>query len=295
VYNNGFAGPDRGHGHGIYCQNRDGLQKFSDNIIFNQFGLGIHGYTENSALKHFLVQRNIIFNNGRLAGQPRTAGEQILFGSPKSKIVIEDLRLLDNCIYLPADVTATALLRPDYGSCGKKDVTIVGNYLAGSGTIVSAQGFESVVFTNNLLYSAAGPLLRAPTGTGSIISNNALYCLGHRANGDFINAVPPNRVFVHPNAYEPKRAHITIFNWSNFDAVRVDVSNVLCAGDRYAIRNAQDYFAAPVLVGTYAGQPLDLPLTNLTVAVPTGWKSLPAGKEFNVFILSGTATPARSE
>ena len=46
IYNNGWNAPDRGHGHGLYVQNLNGLMHLSDNIIFNQFGLGIHGYTE---------------------------------------------------------------------------------------------------------------------------------------------------------------------------------------------------------------------------------------------------------
>jgi len=34
IYNNGWTGPDRGHGHAIYAQNRNGFKKLTNNIIF---------------------------------------------------------------------------------------------------------------------------------------------------------------------------------------------------------------------------------------------------------------------
>jgi hypothetical protein len=94
------------------------------------------------------------------------------------------------------------------------------------------------------------------------------------------------------SAYEPKRANIIVYNWSAASSVMADVSHVLGVGDAYEVRNAQDYFAAPVLRGTYNGGGLDLPMTNLTVAVPTGWTDTSAvprtGTQFNVFVLQGS-------
>ena len=46
LYYNGYDAPDRGHGHGIYVQNETGTKRLVDNVIFGQFGIGIHGYTE---------------------------------------------------------------------------------------------------------------------------------------------------------------------------------------------------------------------------------------------------------
>jgi len=59
--------------------------------------------------------------------------------------------------------------------------------------------------------------------------------------------------------------------------------------------NAQNYFGLSVLIGTYTGAPLSLPMTNLTVAVPNGWTNTNAvpdpGPQFNVFILIGNTPP----
>jgi hypothetical protein len=61
---------------------------------------------------------------------------------------------------------------------------------------------------------------------------------------------------------------------------------VLKPGARYEVRNAQDFFAPPVLSGTYDGQPLRLPMYGLGVAQPIGSSGLqPTGPGFNVFVL----------
>jgi hypothetical protein len=93
-------------------------------------------------------------------------------------------------------------------------------------------------------------------------------------------------VFVRPNAYEPGRANIVVFNWDLKSTVGVDMSTVLSTGTLYEVRNAQDFFAVPVLSGVYAGGTLSLPMTGLTVAAPIGGRTpAPTGPEFNAFVL----------
>jgi len=318
IYNNGWNAPDRGHGHGLYVQNLDGVMHLSDNIIFNQFGVGIHGYSQGSSLKHFLVERNVVFDNGRIATYPDpNIKEQILFGGGPP---VQDLRILNNYVYVPLDQNST-LLRLDYAANSNDDVVVANNYLAG-GTgggnyAVSALDYQSVAFTNNTVYSSNGYLLRLQPHAGYAVDRNAYY---GNANANFNNGssqynfagwqsatgfdshsgyltstAPANKVVVNPNAYEAKRANIIVYNWSNADTVNVDVSSVLNVGDPYEVRNAQDYFAPPVLAGTYTGGPLVLPMTDLTVAVPTGWSSSATpttGRQFNVFVLIGSTTSA---
>lgn len=95
----------------------------------------------------------------------------------------------------------------------------------------------------------------------------------------------PN-VIVRQNQYDPTRAHIIVYNWDGRSSVEANLSSVLKVGDRYEIRNAQNYFAAPVLAGTYDGNAVRLPMTGLAVAAPVGLKSpAPTGPQFNVFVL----------
>lgn len=315
IYSDGWTAPDRGHGHGIYTQNLNGTKHLSDNIVFNHFGLGIHGYTVNSFLQNYLVERNAVFNNAHFVGYPNVdTGEQILFGGGTK---ITNLKILDNCLYHALDLHGP-MLAPDYGAVANNNITVIGNYIAGGSGggnyLVSARSYDSLVFTDNTLYSTNGCLLRLRAVPGYTVDKNAYYgtvdrsfrngrtqedfagwraATGFDAHSRFFQSVrPPDKVFVNVNAYEPKRANIIIYNWSRAGNVAVDVSRVLSVGDEYEVRNAQDYFAAPVLSGTYTGGLLGLPMTNLTVAIPHGWTDTNAvprtGVEFNVFVLMGS-------
>ena len=63
------------------------------------------------------------------------------------------------------------------------------------------------------------------------------------------------KVFVRPNAYEAGRANITVYNWDGVEHASTSTSAASSSpGDGYEVRNAQDFFGAPVLTGTYNGR-----------------------------------------
>src|SRR5260370_20228444 len=93
------------------------------------------------------------------------------------------------------------------------------------------------------------------------------------------------QVFVRPNQYEPGRATITVVNWVTAATLSVDLSAVLYPGAVYEIRNAQDYFAGPVLAGTFTGSPIVMPMSGLSVAVPMGFDAPSLGSDLQVFVL----------
>jgi hypothetical protein len=103
---------------------------------------------------------------------------------------------------------------------------------------------------------------------------------------------------INPNAYEPKRATVAVYNWSDSDEIAVDLSNILSNGDAFVVRNAQNVFGPTVLTGTYAGDPIKLPMTNLIVAIPNGFAMTNAvpqtGKQFNVFVIIGSSSQPRA-
>jgi len=325
VYNNGWAGPESAHGPGIYCQNRSGERRLRDNIVFNQFSPGILCYTVNSFLRNITFERNVVFDNAHMAADStKDTGEQALFGGG---IQIERLRIVDNCFYHGLDLHGPSV-RADFGTVSNIDVTFVGNYLAGGSGggnyLASAMRYQSVVFSNNTLYSTNGFLVNLEPRPGFAVDFNSYYGNGNRNFGVvttsnmtqlgfadwqtgtgfdrhsryFQSVAPPNKIVVNPNAYEPKRATIVVYNWSHSDEVSVDVHDVLSNGDAFVVRNAQDFFAPPVLAGTYTNHPLTLPMTNLTVAIPNGLANTNAvprtGKEFNVFVLIGVSSRPQS-
>src|SRR5260370_19173572 len=78
-------------------------------------------------------------------------------------------------------------------------------------------------------------------------------------------------VVVRPNPYEPGRGHIVVYNWDLNDSVQVDISGLgLTVGDRYEVRNAQNYDQV-MISGIFDGGSLVLSMTDQSVAVPIGW------------------------
>jgi hypothetical protein len=98
-------------------------------------------------------------------------------------------------------------------------------------------------------------------------------------------------IFLRRNLYERGRANLIVYNWDRLPSISVDVSSVLPRNRPFELRNAQDFLAPPVLSGTFTGQNLEVPMTNLTVArvnTPAGGALVtpPAtGPVFNVFVL----------
>lgn len=90
IYNNGWIGPDRGHGHAIYTQNKTGVKRLVDNIMFAQFSYGIHAYGSKAAfLLGYHIEGNVAFLNGAPAGKnSRTPGILVGGGSPADNITV---------------------------------------------------------------------------------------------------------------------------------------------------------------------------------------------------------------
>jgi hypothetical protein len=127
-------------------------------------------------------------------------------------------------------------------------------------------------FLNSLSYGFSG--WQAVTGC----DRNSIFVMGD---------LHGTRVFVRPNLYEPGRANIVVYNWDNLDNVTVSIGSMLPVGWGFEVRNAQDIHAPPLLRGVFNGQLLQLPMTNLTVAVPNGPMVTPppTGPTFNAFVV----------
>ena len=106
-------------------------------------------------------------------------------------------------------------------------------------------------------------------------------------NNTYLSSRPSGtRIVIRPNQYEAGRAHVTVYNWDLMSTVSVDLTGILAVGTAFEVHNAADFFGAPVLVGTYAGGSITLPMTGLSVAAPVGLTAPPAtGPELNVFVV----------
>jgi hypothetical protein len=310
IFNGGWQGasPDRGHGHGIYTQNNTGTKLIRENIIFNQYGFGFHAYTEGSYINGYLLEGNVAFNNGQPVRE-RSRAANILVGGLKPA---ERIKLINNYTFHPP-ATDSVNVQLHYYAPGNRDLTVQGNYFAGGNSTVSVKEWTGARFTDNTLtgrWGLLGLYLPAGLAASTYAWNNNRYfqdgppttpfnfagrylslaqwqqATGLDGDSRFTQGTAPLAVFVRPNQYEPGRAHIIVYNAELRTYVDADVSGVLKPGARYEVRNAQDFFAPPVLSGTYDGQPLRLPMYGLGVAQPIGSSGLqPTGPGFNVFVL----------
>lgn len=274
--NNGWEGTDKGWNHGIYTQNRTGTKRIVDNIVFNQFSHGIHAYgSENAYLDNFHIEGNILFNNGGLSVAEGYARNLLLGGGR----VAQNARILNNYTYYPATA------RDGSNNIG---------YEAGCNNLV-AQGNQFV-----------GPVaMRMNNCTNATVSGNLFYgeitgfTQSQYPSNTYTRQRPTaNRIFVRPNKYESGRANIVVYNWLNQSSVSVNPGSVLNDGDVYEVIDAQNYFGAPIVKGTYYGGNIVIPMTSTAVTQPVGSGPIPAAHtsvEFGAFVLrrvSGTTAPA---
>jgi len=310
VYNNGWAAPDNAEGHSFYVQSNNGTRQIEDNVAFNSSGANFHIYDDVSGmrLQGITLDGNVAFNAGALQ-QVRTYRDWVV-GVDAPALSADRIILKNNMGYYPP--TSSAFREVQIGRDGVNgSVALLNNYLplglmmnnwtiaAVAGNVFAVQSANYIVRLNQTQVPLASAwndnnYSRSTAGV-DFLGNSTEYgfydwqsATGYDNHSTY-NVVNPSgtRVFVRPNRYEPGRANIVVYNWDNLSEVSVDLRSALAPGAAYEVRNAQDFFAAPVLSGVFDGQPLPLPMEGLTVAAPKGplLTPPPTGRTFNVFVL----------
>jgi len=308
ISHNGWKGPDRGHGHAIYAQNESGTKRIEDNILFNQFGSGIHCYgSEKAALNDFHIEGNVSFNNGCLTKpEERTSALLLGGGTPVRRGTV-----VGNFTYGGSSRFGYSL------STTNEDLKLVGNYFVGN---VSVCNFANVTARQNTVVQPNGlvHLQQSPENdlalwtwdentyyrTGTAYADFELQ-IGPRSRGhtedewrrntgldrhsQFHRGRPTQtRVFVRPNRYEPGRGHLVIYNWETSKTVDVDLSGVLQAGQKFRIVSAQNFYGLALVTGMFRGDPVRIPMQPVAPAAPVGMSDFPlpiTEPEFGVFVV----------
>lgn len=86
--------------------------------------------------------------------------------------------------------------------------------------------------------------------------------IGFDQKATIVSNPTDNAVFVLPNAYEPGRAHIAIYNWSGHPTTTINLSTVMPPGTAYQLYNPQEAFGRPVQEGVYEGLAIVVPSPN---------------------------------
>jgi len=305
---------DQRHGHGIYTQNDRGTKTIRDNIIFNQFGWGLHAWPAPGDVKGYDIEGNAFFNNGVLS-RPTQVNNNVFVGS-HAPFHPERIQVANNYTYdFPKETpgekfyeAGVCLLCTDTRPQAGDDLTVQDNYFVGGTPVLAIGSWQSIVMSANTFVGQKGFVAFAGSETvggrqfrweqnryfgagldygeehhiGFLAENRVLEFHGWSEktgldrNSSFSPELPTGvDIFVRPNQYEPGRANIIVYNWKRQERVDVDLRAVLKPGDHFVVLNVQDYLGEPVLAGIYDGRPVSLPMTGLKVAVPMGRSTAP--------------------
>ncbi len=310
IYNNGYqnVAPDRGHGHGLYLQGPYGTKKAYGNIVFNQFGYGLHAYMENqTVLCGMDIQNNIFFRNG-IISRGNVLMPNFWIGALNPT---ENAIAISNRTYHPPKTTTIDDVQFGHGIVPNKNLIVANNFFAGGGLL--CRYWSNGVVTNNVFILGANvqvknglvnndpyvwnrnkyyfPFAR-PKPFYFWATNNwnfADWKLGTSYDANSISTdsmITGTNIFIVKDPYETNRGFVTIYNWNHKDVINVDVSGVLALNTSFQVLNVQDLFGIPVLSGVYSGGLVSLPMTNSPVAAPVGVPTPPPiGPEFNVFLV----------
>jgi hypothetical protein len=314
------------HGHAIYSQNNVGTKSIRDNIIFNQYGWGVHVYPNPGDMKGYLIEGNVVFNNGVLSATQTRYNNILVSGYAPyqaERITISHNYTYDPASELPTPYEGAPLHFSDAGLClgcsdpqDHKDVQVTDNYFVGGIPAAIVQSWQDVTVTGNTFYGNDGLVGLMTTrrerphsyvwdrntylGTGWNGSSDLFWVNGTALtfgdwkrvtgvdqNSEYLRGRPKGlKVFVRHNDFPPRLATVVVYNWDLLKEVGVDLSAELKSGDRYEIRNVEDYFGSPVLSGSYDGRPVKLALANLKVAAPVGAPAPDStAPEFAVFVV----------
>ncbi|MGE0607593.1 MAG: right-handed parallel beta-helix repeat-containing protein [Pirellulales bacterium] len=290
IYNNGWQGPDRGHGHAIYAQNARGVKRIADNVVFHQFGYGIHAYgSEKASLKGFEIDGNFAFENGALAKGDGGQGIMVGGGCPVAQTSVRDNVVLNHGMRLGYP----------WGPPSNEDIVCTGNYCEGSLVLrdfrqATVSRNTVVAHSNVAILEGAGDLLLS----GLKWDHNDYYLTDGRwgdcaavENGKsrgmsfddwrsqmdvdgestFTKGAPDKlRVFVRPNAYQPGRANIAVINPQLLPKVEVDLAGVLEQGQKFRVVSVKDFYGPTLAEGIYSGELVSLPMQPITPPPPVG-------------------------
>jgi hypothetical protein len=206
-----------------------------------------------------------------------------------------DMKVVNNTIAtisLSNDWSAGTGISPDFGGkfvdyypSTNAVLSITINSNAYYGGVIQSGGWWDFSGTNyGMFYHIYQPFIYKYEGDVSPVDGtNGLLSFAawtnsweYDVNSTYTTNLPTaNVVKVLPNKYEVGRGHIVVFNWQTNSTASVDISSLgLTNGQRFEVRDAQNYLGTPCITTNYnVSQPtltLPLTLTNMTVLTPIG-------------------------
>jgi hypothetical protein len=278
VYGNGRQVVVPGYAHGIYVQNDAGQKLIADNVVFGQYGFGIHAYAEGGRLRDLRIAGNVAFANGIDGLQA-----DLFVGSiqPAERISV------DSNAVMHGNARTSVWVGYRYGGTQSTGIVVRGNYVVGGGPSLRLEAIDDLVLGGNTLVGSgsSGGLVETfgPTGGWTWDSNEFFGRsrsaeFGTATGGDltflqwmsatglglrdsYVNGTPTGtHVIVRPNRYEAGRALVVVYDWTGAAGVDVPLADVLRFGDAFTVRDVRDFYGPPIATGAYVGDPVRIPL-----------------------------------
>jgi len=198
IYNNGWVSPNRGNGHGFYIHNpTSSLFKVVDNLIFNNFGYGLHGFAQNANgfVNNIWMEGNISFNNGSPGTYPgNVANQRPNFRFTNLWVGAEpngpkNITYKNNYLYSPPGTSVGGgVLSYGYGNAIGDNVKVEGNYISGGiGTFGIGNTLSAMVTGNTVVSSSpsAGEMVqaKAPSSHSYVWDNNRYFAVSPVISG----------------------------------------------------------------------------------------------------------------
>lgn len=289
IYSIGWRGPDRGHGHGIYTQNQAGGRKTLGNCItWGHYSTCGKVYSaSNAPLKHYDISGLICGPSGDsrfLVGsddgstEDVTVSDCMTFGAALQfgDALVTSSAAFDHC-YVVHDRDIPLVLSSFASLTGTDNTIVGGDGLDQSYRVVAKIVNQRAWTIDRNAYHYTGPNPRPFRAEGVADYTFAQWqaATGLDAQSTYTRGLPTvNKIVVQPNAYDPARAHVVVYNWQGLASIVAPLSG------RYT--NAMNVSEA---IDLEAGSAL--PMASWTVATPIGataplveWDS-----RFGVFIV----------
>ena len=217
VYENGWVGPDRAHGHCIYTQNREGRKVYSDNILCvrnpqGQSSMNIYSSGDNGWTNHFTVTRNIAYGGGKL-----------LVGGGRPS---EGMQVIGNLLY------KTPLWNGYFFSDHNIEFEVRDNLVVG----------DNMHFFN---------IQKLQDSNNTVIDGSFKYYKSQKEVTTKDGSPRPDKPIIRlmANRYDKARANLVIFKWDAAKTVPVDFAAVVPAGGTFKLMDPKDFFGKPVHEG----------------------------------------------
>lgn len=323
VHNNGWEGPDRGHGHGMYLQNSGAIKRVEDNCIYNSYSTGLkiagsaaamlinfrvlgntifgsgapvlkrYGYTYNlhqeggaGRLGNTVYERNSLYQeNGNIeAFRLNAAGDPPGF----------DVSLVRNIVQGRPVFNEMTNYTDEENMYTSGRALLSGQNTLRSMRMLAGQPFSAHSVRRNRYAAPASPklpfyLVQLPGGGQLLTFAQWQSLTGYDVDGSYtVGRFTGVDIVVRPSRYEKGRALITVWNWDEAPSVDVDVSGILRLGDQYELHHVHDVWGEPVRRGVYVGMPLSIPMIGLPASPkPIGFSdTIPSLRpEFGAFVL----------